>query len=116
LSYLSPQVLNSDLSSNWGNDHKYELTKKHARGGWGTEMDLDNDTAQEVLNNGLTSPNGRQVYGYRDSKIYEFQPGHNAYHGYPVPAGEVPSSVLKEFLDQGLITKSEYNRMRKNKE
>jgi hypothetical protein len=36
---------------------------KHGRGGWGTEMNLDATTAQDLLRKGIQGPNGKQVYG-----------------------------------------------------
>ena len=43
-------------------DLKYDPSPKHRKGGWGTEMDLDDETAQQVLNNSIQS--GKQCYGY----------------------------------------------------
>ncbi|EFO79004.1 YD repeat-containing protein [Oscillochloris trichoides DG-6] len=102
------------LVHNEGCGRKYSPTRKHKPGGWGTEMDLSDDVAQEVLNQGL--PGGRQIYGYHNGKIYEFQPDNQGgYHGYPVSGTEAPPSVLKELLASGKISRAEYNRLRKGK-
>jgi RHS repeat-associated protein len=98
-----------------GSNLKYTPTKKHEKGGWGTYMPLDDRTAQEVLNNSVSS--GKQRYGYKDGQVYEFQPDNaGGYHGYPVKGNEVPPSVLKDFKDKKAITDSEYNKLIKGKE
>ena len=91
----------------------YVPSPKHAEGGWGTPMDLDDATAQTLLNGGLS--NGKQVYGYHNGKLYEFQPDNvGGYHGYPVPGTEVPPAILKEMEDAGLLTAAERNKFRKD--
>ena len=60
----------------------------------------------------------KQVYNYYNGNIIEFQPGgNNTRHGYSVSntADEVPVDVLRQMLDDGLITKPEYNKLIKNK-
>lgn len=95
---------------------RYSPTNKHKTGGWGTEMDLDDTTAEQILNEGITSPNRKQVYSYHDGKLYEFQPDNaGGYHGYPVPGNEVPPKVLKELRDNGNITNTEYKRLIRGK-
>jgi len=81
----------------------YQPTSKHQEGGWGTFMNLKDNVAQKVLIQGVQEPNGKQIYGYRDELIYEFQPDGtgsfsgktDTYHGYPIPASEVPPQVLE---------------------
>jgi Pretoxin HINT domain len=76
----------------------YAPTDKHKPGGWGTPMDLDNTTASEVLRSGIQGPNGKQIYGYKNGKMYEFQPDNTGgYHGYPVPGNQVPPCILEEW-------------------
>ena len=90
---------------------RYDPSPKHAEGGFGTLMDLDDATARRVLNEGITGPNGKQVYGFHDGKIYEFQPDNvGGFHGYPVPGTEVPNQVLRQWRDAGVITDAEYRR------
>jgi hypothetical protein len=73
---------------------------KHALGGWGTLMDLNDEDAQAILNKGVV--NGRQIYGYFKGKFYEFQSDNvGGFHGYPVPLNEVPSKVIKKMQDLG---------------
>jgi filamentous hemagglutinin len=95
----------------------YSPTQKHEAGGWGTVMDLNPGTAQKVLNEGITGPNGKQIYGYENGKIYVFQPDNvGGFHGYPEQGNRIPHEVLKEFRDSGKITKSEYKRLIKGQE
>jgi len=92
----------------------YEPIRKHGPGAWGTEMDLDDKTAQDVLDKSILAD--KQRYGYRNGKIYEFQPDNTGgWHGYPIPGTEAPPNVLKELLNAGTITKAQYNRLRKGK-
>jgi len=92
----------------------YAPSPKHKAGGWGTLMDLDDMTAQEVLNNGME--HGKQVYGYHGGKVYEFQPDNvGGYHGYPIPGTEAPSQYLRELKNNGTISNAEYTRLRKGK-
>jgi filamentous hemagglutinin len=75
-------------------------------------MDLDDTTAQMVLNAGL--PDGRQIYGYHNGKVYAFQPDNvGGYHGYPIGGSDAPPSVLRQFKEEGRITRADYNRLRK---
>ena len=84
---------------------------KHGPGGWGTPMDLDPETAQKVLSEGIALDNGKQIYGVYDDRLYEFQPDNaGTYHGYPVPGDQVPNAVLREMKRLGEITQAQYNR------
>ncbi|TWI95978.1 hypothetical protein JN11_04253 [Mucilaginibacter frigoritolerans] len=93
---------------------KYSPTAKHQKGGWGTEMDLNDDLAGKVLNSSILA--GKQRYGFHDGKVYEFQSDNTGgWHGYPVSGTKPPAKVLKDFLNLGQITKSQYNRLIKGK-
>lgn len=90
----------------------YQLIAKHkSPGGWGTHMDLDDDTAQMVLNKGIKKPDGKQIYGYYNGCFYEFQPDGtgqcpgkpDTYHGYPVPENQVPASVVCIMQECGIV-------------
>lgn len=75
---------------------------------------MDNKTAQSVLDNSIQS--GKQRYGVYNGQVYEFQPDNTGgWHGYPLPGNEASTSVLREFLKRGDITKSEYNKIIKGK-
>jgi hypothetical protein len=118
--YATTQYMQSKATEVGGGEKKEELkyapTKKHKENvGWGTEMDLDDKTAQEVLNNSLQG--GKQRYGVHDGKVYEFQPDNTGgWHGYPVKGNKAPSEVLREFLQRGDITKPQYNKLVKGKQ
>lgn len=91
----------------------FDPTEKHMTGGWGTKMDLDDVTAEEVLNRGIesTGKDGKQVHGLHDGKIYVYQPDNvGGWHGYPaVGARDLPPiQVLRAWRDQGLITRAQY--------
>jgi len=96
-------------------ERKYVASPKHARGGWGSPMDLTDEVAQDVLNKGTGY--GKQVYGFRDGKLYIFQPDNaGGFHGYLASSGiEVPVDVLRQWLDQGVISKVEYEKLRRGK-
>ena len=91
----------------------YAPTRKHdQRAGWGTKMDLDDRTAQSVLEKSL--PAGKQRYGFHDGKLYEFQPDNvGGWHGYPILGNKAPPSVLKSLRSEGCITGAEFNKLRK---
>ena len=75
---------------------QYVPTPKHQIGGWGTLMELEDDVAQIVLDQGIQ--NGKQVYGYHKGQCYTFQPDNaGGYHGYPVDRNEVPATVLRQW-------------------
>jgi hypothetical protein len=91
---------------------KYSPTKKHKQGGWGTTMDLDDKTAQKVLEESVQ--NGKQRYGLHNGKVYEFQPDNSGgYHGYPVGGSKAGSKVLRQWLNEGKINKSQYKKLLK---
>jgi filamentous hemagglutinin len=75
-------------------------------------MDLDDSTAQSVLEKSL--PAGKQRYGFHDGKLYEFQPDNvGGWHGYPILGNKAPPSVLKSLRSEGCITGAEFNKLRK---
>lgn len=93
----------------------YKPIRKHQKGGWGTEMDIDDSTAQKVLDEAI--PGGKQQYGLHDGKVYEFQPDNTGgWHGYPVPGNKAPPSVLKQMLKEDRITKNQYKKLLKGKQ
>ncbi len=94
---------------------KYSPTSKHQKGGWGTEMDLDDITAQHVLDNSTVL--GKQSYGYHNGKIYEFQYDNvGGWHGYPIPSIQLISKsggtkILRQWLKDGILSKPDYNKL-----
>ena len=80
-------------------------------------MDLDQDTAERVLNEGVVGPNSKQVYGYHEGEVYEFQSDNvGGYHGYPIPGTEAPPKILRALRDNGTISNAEYRRLLRGKE
>ncbi len=69
----------------------YEPSVKHAKGGWGSPMDLDNETAQKVLTEGVEHPNGNSVWNVHKKGLYVFRRTNevlNTWHGYRVLEGD----------------------------
>jgi hypothetical protein len=92
----------------------YEGIAKHAPGGYGTLMDLDQATAQSVLNRSVQV--GRQRYAFHDGKLYEFESDNaGTWHGYPIPGNEAPPTALRQLVLRNDISPAEYNRLRKGK-
>jgi RHS repeat-associated protein len=94
---------------------KYAPSPKHDPvSGWGTPMDLPNSVAQEVLDRSTLA--GKQRYGLKDGKIYEFQPDNvGGWHGYPIPGTQAPPSFLRNLRDSGQISNAEYGKLLKGK-
>ncbi len=114
--FFIKEINDSDIDSIWVHNcnFKYSPTNKHRKGGWGTEMDLDDTTAAKVLNSSIAA--GKQRYGYKNGKLYEFQNDNaGGWYGYPIPGNEAPTSVLRQLRSNGVISNSIYNRMIKGK-
>ena len=63
---------------------------------------------------------GKQIYNITiDKKIVKFQPDNtpqNGYHAYEVyKPRDIPPRILKMMMNDGLINKAEYNKLRKGK-
>ena len=68
-----------------------------------TLMDLDDETAQKVLDEGIQHE--RNIYGYHDGRFYKFHYDNvGGYHGYPIKGKMVPNNVLNQMRDEGRIT------------
>ncbi len=76
-------------------------------------MDLDDATAQRSLNEAIGTEDEKQLYGYSAGKVYVFQPHlDGVYHGYPATQwGNVPSKILQEMLQSGIIDRDVYNQL-----
>lgn len=85
----------------------WNSSPKHKPGGWGTKMDLDDQAAQTVLNQGI--PFGSRVYGYRNRKFYRFEieridnDKNGYFHGYPVEINGVPPKVQQGMRKLGIL-------------
>ncbi len=99
---------------------KYQPSPKHTPDhGWGSDNPIKTQVeGQKLLDTGIHE--GRQIYNVTsDGKIVKFQPDNtpgNGYHSYEVSKPrDIPNSVLKQMLENGLISRSEYNKLRKGK-
>lgn len=99
---------------------KYVPGPKHEPGhNWGSIDPVKSQTeGQILLDTGYK--NGKQIYNITDDGIIiKFQPDgtpQNGYHSYKVSTPrDIPPSVLKEMLNDGKISHTEYNKLRKGK-
>jgi hypothetical protein len=94
---------------------RWNGSSKHRKGGHGTELDLDKETAQRVLNCSIQLDGDNQRYGYHNQKLYEFQPDNvGGYHGYPIEMSDLRQAgkhqeVLELLRKSNIITETEYN-------
>lgn len=98
----------------------YTPSPKHdAKSGWGSENPITSQAeGQFLLETGYH--NGKQIYNITsDGKIVKFQPdgsSNNGYHAYEIfGPPDIPSSVLRQMLNAGKISKAQYNKLRKGK-
>ena len=98
----------------------YVPSPKHNPGsGWGSENPISTmSEGQKLIDTGYQQ--GRQIYNVTSNgEIVKFQPDgtpQNGYHSYLVTGPrDIPASVLKQMLKDGLISKAQYNKIRKGK-
>ncbi|WP_335967609.1 hypothetical protein LC565_09600 [Fusobacterium animalis] len=101
-------------------DEKYEPSPKHnpktGYPGASKSNIPDIKTGQELLENSYGSSKVKQRYVWYRGKLVEFQPGNDGtWHDYTVDGNEVPTDVLRQMRDDGIITNSEYNKLKKGK-
>ena len=105
--------------NSYGKDMVYSPTPKHEDGGWGSPNPIKSqEEGQELLDTGYKDK--KQVYNItKDKKLVKFQPANtpnNEYHAYEVShPRDIPSVVMKKMLNDGVISKSDYNKLRKGK-
>ena len=99
---------------------KYHPSEKHDPAyGWGSPNPIKTQSeGQHLLETGY--PNGKQIYNITsDRKMVKFQPDNtpqNGYHAYEVKSPrDIPAAVLKQMLKDGVISKAEYQKLRKGK-
>ncbi len=96
---------------------KYAPSRKHEKGGWGSENPIKSqEEGQKLLDTGYKD--GKQIYNVTDDgKVVKFQPDNtpeNGYHAYLVKGQkEVPNKVWKEMIKDGKLTKTQFNKFRK---
>jgi len=113
-----------DASKGMGNEERRYSPNdgKHqgsAKGDISADPFWDNPAAgQESLKSAYSSSDTKQLYNVHDGKLVKFQPDNTGgWHAYEVinPAEEVPTDVLRQMKNNGLITNAQYNKWIKNK-
>lgn len=111
-----------EVNENTGVSEKnpvYVPSPKHAQGGWGSNNPIKTqEEGQRLLDTGYRS--GRQIYNVTDNGvIVKYQPDNtpnNGYHSYEVSKPrDIPASILKKMLEDGKISRAEYNKIRRGK-
>lgn len=104
----------------YGKPPKYSPSPKHEPGhNWGSINPIKTlDEGQQLLDSGYKD--GNQIYNVTsDGDIVKFQPTHtpdNEYHSYKVTSSrDIPTSVLKQMLEDRKISKSDYLKILKGK-
>ncbi len=111
---------NEDEGDSHAEERIYEPSPKHnPQGGWGSENPIpNNEVGQELLDNAYSSSKNKQLYSMYEGDIIKFQPDSSSgkWHAYKVSntAKEVPTDVYKKMLDDGVISKTDYNKLIKN--
>ena len=101
-------------------DGKYKPSPKHdpktGYPGASKSNIPDIETGQELLEDSYGSSKGKQRYVWYRGRLVEFQPGNDGtWHDYTVDGNEVPIDVLRQMRDDGIITNSEYQKLKKGK-
>lgn len=97
----------------------YAPSPKHDKGGWGSSNPVKSQSeGQKLLDTGYSD--GKQIYNVtKEGKVVKFQPANtpnNEYHSYEVSSPrDIPNSVLKQMKKDGLISTSDFNKLRKGK-
>ena len=113
-------VLVHNMCAPMESPRKYNPSPKHDPvRGWGSKNPIpDVETGQKLLDTAYSSSKNKQLYNMYDGQLVKFQPDETfGWHAYAVTntATEVPSDVLKQMLDDNVITKSQYKKFIKNK-
>ena len=91
---------------------EYHDKKNLSLGKRKTPMDLSEKDATQLLKEAVPSKSGNSasLWAYRDGKAYRFFfDNKSAWHGYPV-AEKPPTDVLRAWLANRMITRTEYER------
>ena len=116
--YVS-QVNANENTENADNQPVYKPSIKHDNSGWGSNNPIKTqEEGQQLLD--TEYHDGKQVYNLTDSGIVvKFQPDNtpmNGYHSYEVSKPrDIPIGILKQMLEDGKISRAEYNKIRKGK-
>ena len=101
-------------------DGKYKPSPKHdpktGYPGASKSNIPDIETGQELLEDSYGSSKVKQRYVWYRGRLVEFQSGNDGtWHDYTVDGNEVPIDVLRQMRDDGIITNSEYQKLKKGK-
>ena len=101
-------------------DGKYKPSPKHdpktGYPGASKSNIPDIETGQELLEDSYGSSKVKQRYVWYRGRLVEFQPGNDGtWHDYTVDGNEAPIDVLRQMRDDGIITNSEYKKLKKGK-
>ncbi|WP_425293045.1 hemagglutinin repeat-containing protein [Fusobacterium nucleatum] len=101
-------------------DGKYKPSPKHdpktGYPGASKSNIPDIETGQELLEDSYGNSKVKQRYVWYRGRLVEFQPGNDGtWHDYTVDGNEVPIDVLRQMRDDGIITNSEYQKLKKGK-
>jgi len=101
-------------------DGKYKPSPKHdpktGYPGASKSNIPDIETGQELLEDSYGSSKVKQRYVWYRGRLVEFQPGNDGtWYDYTVDGNEVPIDVLRQMRDDGIITNSEYQKLKKGK-
>ncbi|MBQ6230772.1 MAG: hypothetical protein IJJ74_06600 [Eubacterium sp.] len=119
--YFNQAEINESLASK-ATPPKYIPSPKHVPGhsfkGASENPIKTQDEGQHLLDTGYKE--GKQIYNITESgKMVKFQPDgspDNGYHSYEVSKPrDIPAGILKKMLEDGKISKAEYNKYRKGK-
>ncbi|MCR4870920.1 MAG: hypothetical protein K5859_06465 [Atopobiaceae bacterium] len=94
----------------------YSPSPKHEPGhNWGSENPIrSQEEGQRLLETGYS--NGKQIFNVTDDgTIIKFQPDgtpENGYHAYPISSpSEIPTSILRQMVQDGKISRHRYNQI-----
>lgn len=118
--FYSNVVANNESAAEKSPPPVYDPSPKHEPGhNWGSENPISSqEQGQQLLETGYSS--GKQIFNVtNEGKLVKFQPDNspnNGYHAYEVSKPrDIPSTVLKQMLHDGKISKADYSKLRKGK-
>lgn len=98
---------------NLGKHKEFSKGKISADPFWNNEK-----LGQQMLDTAYSSKNTKQLYNVYNNELVKFQPGNDGtWHAYKVinTSTEVPNDVLRNMKNDGIISKSQYNKWVNNK-
>jgi len=91
-----------------------EWTHVAAGGGYRSDPfthDWQSTKAQQLFENALPYGNGRRRFATAQGIAFEAKPTEDGtWHGYPVPWEAVPCDVVKKWMEEGKVTRTQIKR------